>query len=571
MAFPIARSALLVFALAAPAIAPAQIPTLNAEAAAAHYRASRRAQRLVAAAQYADAEVVLQKLVRETPGDGRLWDLLARARDRRADARGAVDAYRHSADLGYDAGPWTAYRMAELFARLGVRDSAIVWLQRSLAARWDDRPAIAADTAFASLRADPAFERLAGTLPNVPRSRVDGWRSDIDFLVREARRMHAGPSRPAFSAAFASAAGALKARVPGLSDDQILMALRRVVVLLGDGHSVIYGPEAHSPLHLRGGVLPVEFHEFSDGLYIIDGTGLARQWIGRRVLRIGGVAADEAMHDLTPYANHDNAMGVIWLGEFYLLPSLDFLHDIGAVGAGRDVTLTLQMSDGTARPVTVSAVDAPPLFARKLHAMPGSSTVPVWLRRVDTNYWLDAMPEHQALYFQFNQVRDAAGGPTLAQFADTLRARLEGTGARSLIVDVRHNNGGNNSLVRPLMRQMVWWETADPAHRIFVITSRGTFSAAQNFINRVERATRAIFVGEPSSSSPNFTGEETHVVLPYSRVSASISTMYWQDSNPDDTRRWIYPDVPVGLTSADYFAGRDPALDAIFRLIDEQR
>ena len=52
------------------------------------------------------------------------------------------------------------------------------------------------------------------------------------------------------------------------------------------------------------------------------------------------------------------------------------------------------------------------------------------------------------------------------------------------------------------------------------------------------------------------------------RVLGSISTMYWQDSDPGDARRFIALDVPVSLTSLDYFAGRDPALEAIFRLID---
>lgn len=52
------------------------------------------------------------------------------------------------------------------------------------------------------------------------------------------------------------------------------------------------------------------------------------------------------------------------------------------------------------------------------------------------------------------------------------------------------------------------------------------------------------------------------------RVLGSISTMYWQDSDPGDARRFIALDVPVSLTSIDYFAERDPALEAIFRLID---
>jgi hypothetical protein len=62
-------------------------------------------------------------------------------------------------------------------------------------------------------------------------------------------------------------------------------------------------------------------------------------------------------------------------------------------------------------------------------------------------------------------------------------------------------------------------------------------------------------------------GEETNLELPWSRVRGSISTRYWQDSDPTDARPWIYPDVPVSLTAADYFSGRDPVLAAVLEII----
>jgi hypothetical protein len=45
----------------------------------------------------------------------------------------------------------------------------------------------------------------------------------------------------------------------------------------------------------------------------------------------------------------------------------------------------------------------------------------------------------------------------------------------------------------------------------------------------------------------------------------------WQLSTPGDRRREISPEVPVQLTGRAYFAGQDPALDAIYRIIDSRR
>jgi pimeloyl-ACP methyl ester carboxylesterase len=42
----------------------------------------------------------------------------------------------------------------------------------------------------------------------------------------------------------------------------------------------------------------------------------------------------------------------------------------------------------------------------------------------------------------------------------------------------------------------------------------------------------------------------------------------WNLSSPSDRRREMSPEVPVQLTAEAYFAGKDPALDAVYRLID---
>ena len=143
-----------------------------------------------------------------------------------------------------------------------------------------------------------------------------------------------------------------------------------------------------------------------------------------------------------------------------------------------------------------------------------------------------------------------------------------GKQGENLIVDVRHNSGGNSNIYPPLLRVLSYFQESAPDHRIFFLAGRNTFSAAQNFSTNVERLTNAIFVGEPTGASPNFVGEGPNLFeLPYSRAQVSISNWYHQFSFWSDTRSWIAPAIPVELSSADYFANRDPVLDAVLALI----
>jgi hypothetical protein len=128
---------------------------------------------------------------------------------------------------------------------------------------------------------------------------------------------------------------------------------------------------------------------------------------------------------------------------------------------------------------------------------------------------------------------------------------------------MRWNNGGNTFLSQPLLYSLIKSDKINQKGKLFVIIGRRTFSAAQNTSTFFERHTKAIFVGEPTGSRPNFVGEETPFVLPYSKVMVNISDLYWQSSWPMDYRTWIAPQIYTPPTFAAYRANRDPAMEAI--------
>jgi len=92
-----------------------------------------------------------------------------------------------------------------------------------------------------------------------------------------------------------------------------------------------------------------------------------------------------------------------------------------------------------------------------------------------------------------------------------------------------------------------------------------TFSAAQLLTASLERETHALFVGEPTGGKPNHYGDAKRVTLPNSGIVLAVSTLYWERGGPDDQRIWLEPDIPAPPSARAYFAGRDPAMEAILR------
>jgi tetratricopeptide (TPR) repeat protein len=509
--------------------------------------------------QHKQAIELFESILDQTPSNPDFLYALSRSYEQVGQLDRAIAMGTRSLELGFVQRPRMTYRLARLHAKSGHNDQAIEWLERSLASRYEDRPAIAADEAFAALHDDARFRRLAGMLPDGELSRRDGWEFDLNYLIEEAQRMHAGPDQPAFSERFEIEAQLLRSRLPGLSDDQALTRMMRLVAVLGDGHSGIYGPDADTKLDFNGASLPYKFYEFPEGLYIIDAVGEWAAHAGHRIVRFGELDAASALERMSKYRGVDNPMTWKWMGPQFYIGRLAMLKAIGATRADDSVKITFEAPDG--RRFDEQVPGGAHNFQRKLRPF-GDVEPPLYLSRIDTNFWMKPLPEAATLYFQFNRVRDGEN-ETIEAFAGRLHTALQADDVKTLIVDVRHNNGGNNGLVAPLVRTIFAFDVANPAHRIVVLTGRNTFSAAQNFINRLERWTDAEFAGEPSSSSPNFVGEETNLLLPFSRVRGSISTRYWQDSDPGDERAWIGMDIPVELSAKDYFAGRDPVLEAV--------
>ena len=132
---------------------------------------------------------------------------------------------------------------------------------------------------------------------------------------------------------------------------------------------------------------------------------------------------------------------------------------------------------------------------------------------------------------------------------------------------MRLNGGGNTGLVRPLIDSLIKNDRINRPGHLFVIIGRDTFSAAQNTVNLLESTTHATFVGEPTGSRPNFVGESTYFILPYSKLRVYCSSRYWQHVTSTDRRNWVAPQIAAEFSSSDFIENRDPCLAAILEKI----
>lgn len=134
-------------------------------------------------------------------------------------------------------------------------------------------------------------------------------------------------------------------------------------------------------------------------------------------------------------------------------------------------------------------------------------------------------------------------------------------GEKRFVIDLRNNFGGNSSILAPVIGEIEKRRSFNEEGRLFALISRKTFSSAVLNAIELKSRTKALLFGEPTGGKPNCYGEVRSLTLPNSQLKVSYSVKYfslWPEDTPS-----LMPDVAVEVTAADYFAGRDPVMEAV--------
>lgn len=526
-----------------------------------------RAEARTNANQWIEAATLWEQVIAHNPVEGRFWDQLANARYQAKDFRKAIPAYEKVIELGWGLPANSAYNIACAYALLGEKEPALHWLEKAFQLGYRNLENARRDADLESLRADERFRQIVA-LPDLSRmSRDEGWRYDLALLAREVKRVGYAPLLSKNEAELEAAFKRLHDAIPKLTDMQIVIEMTKLMRKVGDGHTGLL--PANRPEFQP--TLPVQFYLFKEGLFIIAADPKHKDLLGAQVLRFQEKTVDKVIQALDPLISRDNENPIWPLQRApYLMRHLPLLNALGLISNAGEVALTVRALDGAARVVKLTTdTSQPNIWNVKPHpatwvslAQTLTAPLPLYLKNPSAPYWFEHLPAAKLVYFQFNSVRNDRNEP-FAQFSARLLKFVDENDVEGLVIDLRWNNGGNTGLVPPLIQGLIRNEKINRRGKLFVIIGRRTFSAAQNTATFLEQQTNAIFVGEPTGSSPNFIGEEEFFTLPYSKLLANVSELFWQSSWPGDRRTWIAPLLYAPPTFAAYRANRDPALEVI--------
>jgi len=200
-----------------------------------------------------------------------------------------------------------------------------------------------------------------------------------------------------------------------------------------------------------------------------------------------------------------------------------------------------------------------------------------WLVHRNQAFWFEYLQDSGTVFVQINQATTDPDNPWNPQhdryreFLDQVFGLVDANPVQRLVIDLRHNGGGDEDMWQPLVHHIVRAQKINQPGRIFVLIGRLTESASVAWAAKLEGETMALFAGEPTASPPNYyndhDGPKREVFhfagLPINyRISRQLDI--WSVS--DDLRTAILPDFATPMRYEDFANGVDRALEVVLRV-----
>lgn len=430
------------------------------------------------------------------------------------------------------------------------------------------------------------FELFQLPRATAPATRLDRWEQDIAH-VRSRFLRYDRSYTPAARARAMERLDRLETELPALEDAEIIAAISRIAAAADNAHTRLYLVRNRTALRR----VPLRLWWFSDGLFVIRARERDSDVVGCRVDGIDGrpiAAVRQAISQL--FAGNES-----WRDykSAYFMTAPTALRGVGVIQDSSSIRFDLQCA-GRSRSFVLEAeplrrLEQPtenwknlsPAYEGEIELLEATRgrwsrpltgiAGPLHLMQPDRNYWMETLADDRAVYIHYARSQNDDEGVSFDDFGDRVLEVLERPDIDAVIVDLRFNTGGNLGTAEGFFRRLTEQRDLAGGDRLMVLTDQATFSAGLFHAAQL-RAAGATLVGREPGDHLEYWAEGGNVVLPHSRYTLHFSNGYHSYSgNPDPRVEKVFrsltvpslvPDVRVRTTSAQYFGGEDPLLDA---------
>ena len=371
------------------------------------------------------------------------------------------------------------------------------------------------------------------------------WQEDLQTVSKTIKSKHKNPFHHTTEAEFDKQVKSLNDRIPEMEAPEILIGLMKTAAMIGDGHTAVWG-------FRQTMLFPIHLYWFGMDLRVTGTRDQETEVLGWKVVRIDNTPVLEAMEKIKPLIAGDENSNYVVSWSQYWLKNADGLHAQGVTKTPDKVTYTLQNDEGSEKTITLEAVSRDTYgeidFKKVYDPLPS-------FFNEDKAIWTELLQGSKTLYVNWNTY---PGWKDMKSFAKEIQSQVVDNDVNKLIIDFRTNGGGNFDMGLHLIKLLKKTQLASTG-KIYVLTSRATFSAAMSNTSHFKYQMNAILVGEAPGERPNGYAENHSYTLPNSGITASCSIRYYEFWTEDIPMMIMDKEIAPDFSA--WKEGRDPVLE----------
>ncbi len=399
---------------------------------------------------------------------------------------------------------------------------------------------------------------------NASTSRENSWKEDLTYLKKMMPLVHVDlfscVSKVVYDRYFTD----LQNSVVKLSDNQVLVKILQLIALLKDGHSAFdpFKPSEGNKFMFH--IFPLGLYEFPDGVYATRALPENKQVIGKKLVAVNGINIDKVHELIATIIPSDKANKYSVMGNFWWVSIIsEYLNGLGIISDPLKCSFTFENTTGKRETVSLNAVPfGHGTFERMIDVNSPQKPLPLYRQNRQKFYWFTYLEGTKTLYISYNRA-EIDPSDSLIYFSKRLEEWIKTHEIEKTVLDIRENDGGNIYTMSPLVRLLVNNGRVNQYGKFFVVLGRRSQSAAVVLANILQFNSRAILIGEPTLTSPNFMANPRPVVLPNSKLLISLSTIYSESGLYNDNHSSLNPAIAVPIYSKHFFNNEDPVMDSI--------
>ncbi len=382
-----------------------------------------------------------------------------------------------------------------------------------------------------------------------------GWVTDIQWLADSLPELHYNLFMYEPEDSLHNRLCRLEQNLDNLSDMETVMELTSILASMRCSHTGIafwnYGDWRAYPISVMW---------LDEGLYVTAIDAEYSNLIGSRLIEYGGYPAIEAAAAMTKMFPATNDVFRRTRSENSMMMAYP-MEALGFGDADSPVSFSFLEAIGDTVSIQLSAVDLSTANMESFHDCE-SVTLPLWLDS-DDFYWYRHLRERKILYCAYNSCT-LMSDYHINDYVEDLRELIDSEHVDAVVVDLRRNSGGNSLVAAPLISWLGdLYEKS--GIRLYLIIGRWTYSSGILNAIEISEIPGVMVYGENTGGAPNHLGEVRTTQLPWSGLSISYPTKYFQFVTGSGTT--MRPDARIPLDSGMLFDGENRILDAIYELL----